>query len=99
MKLTPKIELGSRAGAALAVLAFVALLVPGALGAQESSHDDVTFARDIAPILQRSCQNCHRDGGVAPMSLVTYQQVRRFSSRILYRTGLRHVAGAMPPLT
>jgi hypothetical protein len=31
------------------------------------------------------------------MSLVTYQQVRRYSSRIVYRTGLRDVAGAMPP--
>lgn len=31
------------------------------------------------------------------MSLVTYQQARRYSSRIVYRTGLRDVAGAMPP--
>ena len=31
------------------------------------------------------------------MTLVTYQQVRRYSSRIVYRTGLRDVAGAMPP--
>ena len=59
--------------------------------------DQVTFTRDIVPILQRSCQACHRDGGVGPMSLVTYQQVRRYSSRIVYKTGLRDVAGAMPP--
>ena len=97
MKIATKIELGSAAGATLVALAFVALLVPGSLGAQEAFHDDVTFTRDIVPILQRSCQNCHRDGGVAPMSLVTYQQVRRYSSRIVYRTGLRDVAGAMPP--
>ncbi len=32
----------------------------------------VTFARDVAPILQRSCQNCHHTGAIAPMSLVTY---------------------------
>ena len=97
MKITTKIELGSAPGGALAMLAFVALLVPGSLGAQEASHADVTFTRDIAPILQRSCQTCHREGGVAPMTLVTYQQVRRYSSRIVYRTGLRDVAGAMPP--
>ena len=97
MKITTKIEMGSAAGAALTALAFVALLVPGSLGAQESSHDEVTFTRDIVPILQRSCQTCHRDGGVGPMSLVTYQQVRRYSSRIVYKTGLRDVAGAMPP--
>ena len=32
---------------------------------------DVTFTKDIAPILQRSCLQCHRPDGVAPMSLVT----------------------------
>ena len=96
MKITRRIEVGWCAGPALVVVAFVALPLPG-LGAQGTLHADVTFTLDIVPILQRSCQNCHRDGGVAPMSLVTYQQVRRFSSRIVYRTGLRHVAGAMPP--
>ena len=60
MTLTPKIKMGSATAVALAALAYVALLVPGSLGAQESFHDDVTFTRDIAPILQRSCQNCHR---------------------------------------
>ena len=74
MKITTKIGMGSAPGAALATLAFVALLVPGSLGAQEASYDDVTFTHDITPILQRSCQNCHREGGVAPMTLVTYQQ-------------------------
>src|SRR5690606_13705777 len=29
----------------------------------------VTFTKDIAPILQRSCENCHRPGGGGPMSL------------------------------
>jgi hypothetical protein len=97
MEITKKSEMGLATGAALLALAFVALLAPGSLGAQEAMSYDATFTRDIAPILQRSCQNCHRDGGVAPMSLVTYQQVRRYSSRIVYRTGLRDVAGAMPP--
>jgi len=32
---------------------------------------DVTFSKDIAPILQRSCQDCHHADGGAPMSLVT----------------------------
>ena len=30
----------------------------------------VTFTRDVAPILQRACQNCHRPGSIAPMALV-----------------------------
>ena len=31
----------------------------------------VTFTKDIAPIFQRSCQDCHRVGGGAPMPLTT----------------------------
>src|SRR5205809_1180664 len=37
---------------------------------------EVTFTKDVAPILQRSCQNCHRPGTMAPMALLTYQDVR-----------------------
>src|SRR5205809_7563178 len=57
----------------------------------------VTFARDIAPILQRSCQNCHRPDGVAPMSLVTYEEVRPFARSIRQRTSLGPHRGVMPP--
>jgi hypothetical protein len=57
----------------------------------------VTFSKDIAPILQRSCQNCHWAGGGAPMSLVTYQEVRRYAPRIKERTAIRDRMGAMPP--
>lgn len=58
---------------------------------------EVSFHKDIEPILQRSCQNCHRVGGVAPMPLVTYDQVAPFAGLIEYKTGLRDRAGAMPP--
>jgi mono/diheme cytochrome c family protein len=84
------------ASALLASLAF-SLLPSGAIHAQGSTAGEVTFSRDIAPILQRSCQNCHRPGGVAPMPLVTYDQVRPWAPMIEYRTGLRDQAGAMPP--
>ena len=87
-------------GLGLAVLApaIFGLAIPSALEAQEAlSGAEVTFSRDIAPILQRSCQNCHRPGGVAPMPLITYDQVRRFGRRIKEKTGIRDRAGAMPP--
>jgi mono/diheme cytochrome c family protein len=58
---------------------------------------DVTFAKDIAPILQRSCQQCHRPDGVAPMSLVSYEDVRPWARAIKTRTGLGPRAGVMPP--
>jgi len=58
---------------------------------------EVTFHKDIEPILQRSCQTCHRDGGVAPMPLITYEQTAPFAGLIEYKTALRDRAGAMPP--
>lgn len=63
----------------------------------QAQNNDVTFHKDIEPILQRSCQNCHRVGGVAPMPLVTYDQVAPFAGLIEYKTQLRDRAGAMPP--
>ena len=58
---------------------------------------EVTFSKDIAPILQRSCQNCHRPDGGAPMSLVTYEEVRPWARSIKLRTAIRDRQGAMPP--
>src|SRR5262245_51661273 len=57
-----------------------------------------TFTKDVAPILQRSCQPCHRPNGVAPMPLVTFQDVQPWAQRIKFKTGLGldPQAGAMP---
>jgi len=57
----------------------------------------VTFTKDVAPILQRSCQNCHRPNSVAPMSLLTYEEVRPWARSIKQRTALRNRPGVMPP--
>ena len=75
-------------------LVLLGLSAPFAAYAQQ---DEVTFHKDIEPILQRSCQNCHRVGGVGPMPLVTYEQVAPFAGLIEYKTGIRDRAGAMPP--
>jgi hypothetical protein len=87
-----------------AFLAAPALMEPVARGglepaliAQQPAAAEVTFAKDIAPILQRSCQNCHRPAGVAPMSLVTYEEVRPWARAIKTRTGVGPRAGVMPP--
>src|SRR5215469_2991995 len=42
----------------------------------------VTFSKDVAPILARNCQGCHRPGEAAPMSFLTYQQVRPWAKAI-----------------
>jgi mono/diheme cytochrome c family protein len=78
--------------------ATVVFVIPTQPSAQPgSSPGEVTFTRDIAPILQRSCQQCHRADGVAPMSLVTYEDARPWARSIKTKTGLRNQKGAMPP--
>jgi hypothetical protein len=41
-----------------------------------STPATVTFHKDVLPILQRSCQSCHRPGQIAPMSFLNYEGVR-----------------------
>ena len=53
---------------------------PSAYG--QSADPDVTFAKDVLPILQRSCQSCHRTGSIAPMSLISYEEVRPWARSI-----------------
>ena len=79
-------------GSAAALLLGAGLAAPAA--AQEA---EVTWSKDIAPILQRSCQQCHRPDGGAPMALITYEDTRPWARSIKQRTGLRHTQDAMPP--
>jgi hypothetical protein len=57
----------------------------------------VTFSRDIAPILQRSCQTCHRPNSIAPMPLISYEDARPYAASIKRRTAIRSRQGTMPP--
>ena len=70
---------------------------PAPAAGQAAGGDEVTFSRDIAPILQRSCQKCHRPDSLAPMSLIDYEEVRPWARAIKHRTGLRDKPGVMPP--
>ena len=83
-------------------LLVVGLMVPVTMSAQPngsvgSAPGEVTFTKDIAPILQRSCQKCHRPDALAPMSLIDYDEVRPWARAMKYRTGLRDKPGVMPP--
>ena len=72
----------------------VALLLAAPAGAQTSTlSDQPTFAKDVAPILQRSCVSCHRAGEMAPMSLQTYEEARPWARSIKARTASHE----MPP--
>ena len=97
-------EIDRRASLGIVLLALMAFfsISAGPMGAQQGAantaeYGHVTFTKDVVPILQRSCQRCHRDHGVAPMALIEHDDVRRYARRIVYKTGLRDRAGAMPP--
>ena len=58
-----------------------------------AAEAQVTFTKDVAPILQERCQVCHRAGTFAPMSLVTYEQTRPWARAIKQKV----LAREMPP--
>jgi hypothetical protein len=70
----------------------VALCVSGS-AAGEMRKSAVTFTRNVAPILQKRCEECHHQGGMAPMSLVTYEETRPWARSIKEKVVRRE----MPP--
>jgi peroxiredoxin len=57
------------------------------------NQGDITFSRDIAPILFANCTGCHRAGEAAPFPLVDYDDVRRRATQIAHVVETR----LMPP--
>jgi hypothetical protein len=58
-----------------------------------ATGQNVTFNRDVLPILQKSCQGCHRPGEIAPFSLLSYQAARPYARAIKKAVSTRQ----MPP--
>ena len=52
-----------------------------------------TYHKDVAPILQKHCQDCHRPGQVAPFAMLTFEQARKRAADLAHVTGER----IMPP--
>src|SRR5262245_11699426 len=53
--------------------------------------ETVTFTKDVVPILQEKCQECHHSGSMAPMSLVTYAETRPWAMAIRERVMTRQM--------
>ncbi len=99
------VALGRSAYASI-LLAVMGVLIPGQVSAQVASAQMasaqmaaldpdpgvVTF-NDVAPILRTNCMECHRSGGIGPMSLITYADTRRWASTIREKVEARD----MPP--
>ncbi len=58
-----------------------------------SSDAALTYSADVASIIQENCTVCHREGGIAPMELVTYENVRMYAPLIKIKVQSR----MMPP--
>lgn len=91
----PVVTITSLAGLAVACGLLGAQAVTRAQSATATATGGATptFTKDVLPILQRSCQKCHRPGTHAPMSLLTYEDARPWARSIRERVRTRQ----MPP--
>src|SRR5262245_31858843 len=71
----------------------VAAVMTAAPPLSAQSAPEVTFHKDVLPVLQKNCQTCHRPGQIAPMSLLTYEQARPWARAIKAKV----LAREMPP--
>ena len=73
----------------LVLLALLGTMQASAFAAESSP----TFTKDIAPVFQKACDNCHRPGSIAPMSLLTWKDARPWARSIKEKV----VGRTMPP--
>lgn len=72
------------------MMVLAVVLTPQLASAQAAQP---TFTKDVAPILYARCTTCHRPGEIAPMSLLTYEEVRPWARAIRENV----ISGTMPP--
>ena len=82
-----------RQSVAAGVFTLGSLLAISASAVAADAAKPVTFSKDIAPIFQAKCQECHQPGSIAPMSLITFQEARPWARSIKERVATRQ----MPP--
>src|SRR5262249_55953570 len=77
----------------LRLFSFGAVLAVAAPLFAADAPKNPTFSKDVAPIFQSKCQECHQPHSIAPMSLITYQEARPWARSIKERVSTRQ----MPP--
>ena len=83
----------------VSVVAALGVLIGAAAPASAGGEADVTYYRDVLPIVQENCQTCHRPSGhnisglVAPMSFTSYEETRPWARAIARKVESRE----MPP--
>ncbi len=87
-------RIGAAAIALVAVFAFQAeAQAQAAFVSSGDANAPLTYASHVASIINENCVVCHRDGGIAPMRLTTYEEVKPWARRIKERV----VSQEMPP--
>ena len=71
----------------------IALALVGSDTVSGAGNAPLTFSKDVAPIFFKNCVGCHRPGEIAPMSLITYKEVRPWAKAIREKIATRE----MPP--
>ena len=66
------------------------------LSAEQPHRPHPTYTKDVAPILFRNCTSCHRPGEIAPMSLLTFDDVRPHAKDIRDEVSEGHMPPGMP---
>jgi hypothetical protein len=89
----PKFHVRRSAGTTRLVRGIFLTFCGLSLAAESPPDSHPTFAKGIARIFQEKCEECHRKGSLAPMSLVSYQETRPWAKAIKERVIQRQ----MPP--
>src|SRR5688572_25298234 len=82
-----------RRGIPWSLVTLGASLALAASATAQTAERPVTFSKDVAPIVQAKCQQCHQPNSIAPMSLITYKDARPWARSIKERVATRQ----MPP--
>src|ERR1700680_968371 len=75
-------SMGSHRITLILVMFVICSLVAKAVAQEASPAKEVTFNRDVAPILYRNCVVCHRPNDIAPMPLITYKDTRPWAQPV-----------------
>src|SRR5438876_12262813 len=73
------------------IFVLASVLLPWSAGV--GAANDITFYKDVLPILQKNCQTCHRQGQIAPMALTSYKEARPWAKAMKAAV----LARKMPP--
>ena len=93
MELQKRPWIGAATIALAAIFAFQSAAHAQATFASSNDAPALTYSADVASIIQENCTVCHRPGGIGPMELVTFEDVRRYAPLIKNKV----VNRIMPP--